>query len=294
MPETVRLWSVEGNRQWLDGGAMFGNAPRALWEKWNPPDERGRIELACRGLLARVGSRWVLCEVGIGAFMEPKLADRYGVTPTDRNVLLDSLSAIGVKPEAIDYVILSHLHFDHAGGLLATYSASETMGSADLLFPKARYVVGKTALERAEKPHFRDRASFVPGLAEMLRRSNRLLIVEGEKESSLPDALSFFVSDGHTPGQMHTRLKGNKTTAIFCGDLVPGTAWVPLPITMGYDRFPEKLIEEKQALYQTAVPEKWLLYFTHDPNTVASEVSLDDKGRYAAKTLRSSLVDFEL
>ncbi|MCB9255134.1 MAG: MBL fold metallo-hydrolase [Bdellovibrionaceae bacterium] len=290
----MHLWSVEGNRQWLDGGAMFGNAPRALWQNWCPPDERGRIELACRGLLARIGDLWVLCETGIGAFMDPKLSDRFGVEPRDRNVLLDSLKAAGINQEQIDIVILSHLHFDHAGGLLPSFEASQKSGAADLLFPNARYVVGAQALERALNPHVRDRASFVPGLAEKLQSSGRLLVIEKTEDARLPKEIFFFFSSGHTPGQMHCCIRGANSTVVFCGDLVPGAAWVPLPITMGYDRFPERLIEEKLQLYEEAVPNRWLLYFTHDPATVASNVELDSKGRYAAVDLKPALIDWKL
>ena len=106
-----RLYSMEGNRQKLDGGSMFGNAPRALWERWAPTDDRHRIELACRCLLIREPDRLILLEAGIGAFFEPKLKDRFGVQE-DHHVLLQSLAAVGVSHTDIDVVVLSHLHFE--------------------------------------------------------------------------------------------------------------------------------------------------------------------------------------
>ena len=109
----MKLWSLIGNSQKLDGGAMFGNVPRAMWAKWSPPDDENRIELACRALLASpLNGKTVLFEAGIGAFFEPKLRERYGVVE-ERHVLFDSLAAAGFKPEDIDVVVLSHLHFDH-------------------------------------------------------------------------------------------------------------------------------------------------------------------------------------
>ncbi|KEA39000.1 hypothetical protein CR64_36900, partial [Pseudomonas aeruginosa] len=111
------LTTLLGNSQKLDGGAMFGNAPRALWSRWMQPDAENRIDLGCRALLVRDGERNVLVETGIGAFFPPALRQRYGVQE-ERHVLLDSLAAVGLDDADIDVVLLTHLHFDHAGGLL--------------------------------------------------------------------------------------------------------------------------------------------------------------------------------
>ncbi len=258
---------------------MFGNVPRALWERWATVDAQSRIQLSCRALLIEHEGQRILCETGIGVFFEPKLADRFGVTES-AHVLLQSLDRLGLKDTDIDLVILSHLHFDHAGGLLPSYADIQA-GNDQLLFPKARYLVGKEAMARAEKPHFRDRASFIPGLTEKLRSSGRLTIVDGDRVPGLLDGrLSFRYTNGHTPGQMHTVFRGDQQTVLFAGDMIPGTPWVHVPITMGYDRYPELLIEEKLALYQKAAPEHWLLFYTHDVKVMASEVAADDKGKF--------------
>ena len=115
-----RLWSVLGNAQKLDDGTMFGNAPKAMWSKWAPADEQNRIDLACRCLVVREGDRVVLCEAGIGAFFAPELRQRFGVQAT-HHVLIEQLAAIGIAAADVDVVVLSHLHFDHAGGVLSAY-----------------------------------------------------------------------------------------------------------------------------------------------------------------------------
>src|SRR5512139_3593203 len=102
---------------------MFGNAPKAMWEKWIPPDERNRIPLACRCLVVRDAGRIILFEAGIGAFFEPSLRERYGVVE-DRDVLLESLVEVGIQPEDVDVIVLSHMHFDHAGGVLLAWQAA--------------------------------------------------------------------------------------------------------------------------------------------------------------------------
>jgi glyoxylase-like metal-dependent hydrolase (beta-lactamase superfamily II) len=270
------LTSLLGNSQRLDGGAMFGNAPRALWSQWIPPDERHRIPLSCRCLLVRDGERHLLFEAGIGAFFDPKLKDRYGVVE-DRHVLLDSLAAVGLAPENIDVVVFSHLHFDHAGGALSLFRPDAPL---ELAFPRATFVVGQDAWTRAQKPHPRDRASFVPRLQELLDASGRLELVSGERAESLGDGFRFHVSNGHTPGLLLSEVDMPGGPVVFAADLIPGRAWVHLPITMGYDRYPEMLIEEKQQLLDSVIARKGRLFYTHDHEVAMSRVSKDSDGRY--------------
>jgi glyoxylase-like metal-dependent hydrolase (beta-lactamase superfamily II) len=277
----IRVTAVEGNRQRLDGGAMFGNAPRAVWERWIQPDNHGRIPLNCRAMLLEIAGKRVLCETGIGNFFEPKLADRFGVIePTHK--LLENLAAIGLDELKIDFVILSHLHFDHAGGLLPSWSEQQC-GRHDLLFPNAKYVVGKRAFERASAPHPRDRASFIAGMTEKLEQSGRLILVGQDRCSDLfPDQISFRFTDGHTPGHMHTIAQGRTSSIIFAGDLIPGRAWVHLPITMGYDRFAEQVIDEKKSFYDDYAGDTHWFFYTHDHEVAMSHIKKDETGRYTA------------
>ncbi|RZA15148.1 MAG: MBL fold metallo-hydrolase [Lysobacteraceae bacterium] len=280
----MKLWSIIGNSQKLDGGAMFGNAPKAMWERWATVDADNRIELACRALLASpLNGKTVLFEAGIGAFFDPKLRERYGVQES-RHVLLDSLREAGFSHEGIDVVVLSHLHFDHAGGLLAAWEAG---ASPELLFPNATFLVSESCWDRAIHPHPRDRASFIAELPALLQASGRLEIVDGMYSHALGRSVRFHYSDGHTPGLMLAEIVGPERVdgedhggVVFCADLIPGRPWVHVPITMGYDRNAELLIDEKREFLEDKLARGVRLFFTHDPGCALAQVIRDEKGKF--------------
>ena len=282
----MKIYDVLGNSQKLDGGAMFGNAPKPMWEKWLCADDKNRIDLVCRAMLVQEDSgRNVLFEVGVGAFFEPTLKDRYGIQEKE-HVLLDKKKKRGLTHEDIGVVVLSHLHFDHAGGLLTAWQEGK---EPQLLFPNAKYVVSEDAFLRALNPHFRDRASFIPFLPKLLESSGRLYLVKNRASSCdlLGDCYKFHYSDGHTPGMLLTEVITKEGPIVFAADLIPGTAWVHLPITMGYDRYAEKVIDEKEALLGDLESRGGRFFYTHDPLTAASHLKRDDKGRFQATDLVS-------
>jgi len=288
----VKFSSVQGNSQKLDGGAMFGNAPKALWSRWAQPDDLNRIDLACRGLLVETANHKILFETGIGAYMEPRFKDRFGVQERE-HVLLASLGVLGLDHADITDIVLSHLHFDHAGGLLSEWREGET---PRLLFPNARFHVGREAWARARDPHPRDRASFVPELNRQLADSGRLNLIDADSALAFDDLrVRFFLSEGHTPGMLCSDLRWDGARLVFAADLIPGRPWVHLPITMGYDRYPEKLIDEKRQLLESLVADGAWLYYTHDSAAAASKVARDpDKGKYHAVDAQTAFTRQEL
>ncbi len=272
--------TLEGNSQRLDGGAMFGNAPKALWSRWVDTDEQNRIALSCRALLVQEDDRNILIETGIGAFFSPQMKERYGVVE-DNHVLLDSLKEVGLSHTDIDVVVLTHLHFYHAGGLLTAWEEGK---EPELLFPNATFIIGERHWARARRPHPRDQASFIPQLINLLNASGRVeLIRDGQQSPTLGKDWRFSFSDGHTPGLMLPEFNMPDGPVVFPGDLIPGAPWLHLPITMGYDRFPETLIEEKEALLNDMVARNGRLVFTHDRDIAVAYVERDEKGRYTAR-----------
>ncbi len=274
----MKAWSLLGNSQKLDGGAMFGNAPKAVWQNWVKVDEKNRIDLACRALFVEnINGKRVLFETGVGAFFEPKLRERFGIQESE-HILLNELAKIGFSDADIDVVVLSHLHFDHAGGLLAAWQENTP---AALLFPNATFVTSDIGWQRAQNPHPRDRASFIPELNALLAASGRLELVSGDYSQCLGESVRFHHSDGHTPGLLLAEIIGEHEHVVFCADLIPGRAWVHLPITMGYDRFPELVIDEKKTFLADMQARNVTLFFTHDADCAAAHVCRDDKGKYS-------------
>ena len=271
----IKLTSLRGNYMRLDGGSMFGNAPKALWQKWIKPDDQNLIDIGSRSLLIETKEHKILFETGVGAYLSPDMKKRFSVIDND-HILLQSLKEHGLDHTDITHIILSHLHFDHAGGLLKQWEKESQ--NLDLLFPNAQYITGKSNFERSCSPHSRDRASFIPELNSLLDNSNRLVLKKDGDTLDLGDVtIEFIESNGHTPGMILSDIKVNDFRIIFMGDLIPGYPWVNLPITMGYDRYPEQLINEKAMVLERAYNNKAFLFFTHDPVYAVSKLEFDTK-----------------
>lgn len=278
--KSIKCSTVKGNTQLLDGGAMFGNAPKEMWQKWAKTDDKNRIPLACTCLLVQTPEgKNLLFETGIGAFFEPKLKERYGVVE-DNHVLLESLKEHGLEHTDIHAVILSHLHFDHAGGTLSAYVPNY---EPTLLFPTAKYYVSEENWKRALNPHPRDKASFVPSLNKLLEESGRLVLIKDKSNHDLAPLVTFRFSNGHTPGLMLSEIHLDDGPLVFVSDLIPGFAWVHIPISMGYDRYPELVIDEKRQLLTELLPQNAKLFFTHDPNQSIGRLKCDANGKFFAE-----------
>ena len=261
---------IETGRFALDGGAMFGVVPWVFWTKTNPPDERRRITLAARCLLIRGNGKVILVDDGNGAKFSEKLKDIYRLDNSQSD-LISSLALHGVAPGDVTDVILTHLHFDHAGG-----STKVENGKLVPTFPRARYYVQKAHWELAKKPTEKDRGSFMRDDYEPLLEHGVLEFVEGEFE--LFPGIKMLVCNGHTTAQQLPTISDGKTSLLFCCDLFPTISHLPLPYVMAYDVRPLVTIEEKKKVLARAYEERWKLFLEHDPEVEAITVKSSDKG----------------
>lgn len=251
----------------LDGGAMFGTVPKVLWERSNPPDEKNRIPMEARALLLKSPGCNILIDTGnglgkdfvakYGEKLGNKFAEMYAMDDSGPS-LLKSLAAHGLKPEDIHHVILTHLHFDHAGG-----ATTEKDGKLVPTFPKAQYYVQRDNLMTATTPNLRERASYYAANFQPLLEAGVLKVLEGPQEI-LP-GVSVIVSNGHTLAQQVVKVTDGTNTLLYCGDMVPTSSHVKTPWLMGYDLHPLTLMEEKQKYLSEAADHSWYLFFEHDP-----------------------------
>ena len=263
----------------LDGGAMFGIVPKPLWEQRIPADAANRIPLAMRCLLLRGHGRTILVDTGLGDKTDAKFERIYAVDRT--HTLASSLAALGVAPEDVTDVLLTHLHFDHAGG--ATVRRPD--GALALAFPNARHHVQRAQWEWARASP-REQASFLAENLDPLEASGQLRQLDAD-EPPFPN-VELVIADGHTRGQQLPLVSDGTTTLLFAGDLVPTAAHVPLLWGMAYDVAPLDTIAEKEAVLGRASEEGWLVVFEHDPDHAVGRIASTDRG-FAAVELADAL-----
>jgi glyoxylase-like metal-dependent hydrolase (beta-lactamase superfamily II) len=264
------IFTIETSKFALDGGAMFGVVPQTIWRKTNPPDESNRISMVTRSLLIVGKGKKILVDTGNSPKMSPKLQDIYQIDTKQKN-LISSLSKLNIAPTEISDVILTHLHFDHAGG-----STINDNGLIKPAFPNAKYYLQKEHWNLALNPTDRDKASFLPDDYLPLKEFGVLELVEGEFE--IFPGIQLMLFNGHTNFQQLPKISDGNNTVFFAGDLIPMSAHVPLPFIMGYDLRPLVTLEEKKKILGPAYEEKWNIVFEHDPIVAAGIVSSNEKG----------------
>lgn len=255
----------------LDGGAMFGVVPKTLWSRVAPGDELNRITMSVTPLLIRTAGLNVLVDAGIGDKLPPKLVDIYAV---ERGAgLPGSLAALGLGPADIDVVLMTHLHFDHAGGLTTVVD-----GVVRPVFPSARHLIRRGEWDDAMHPHARSRASYFPENYVPVQEAGLVEFIEEDGEV-LP-GVSVWRTGGHTAHHQIVRIDSQGQTGLYLADLVPTAAHVPDPWIMGYDLYPMETLSAKQRWLPEAVRGEYVIFFEHDPALAAGLLREEEGRRY--------------
>ncbi len=275
-PKTIRLGDVDivtvsDGFFYLDGGAMFGVVPKIFWERKAPPDERNRIRMAMRCVLLR-GARTMLIDAGAGDKMSPKQADIYRFERAFN--LQHSLAAAGVSPDAVDVVLATHLHFDHAGG----FTERAPDGSVRPRFPRAQYIVRRGEFEDAINPNERTRGSYFLENYKPLADHHVLQLVDDDV--SIMPGVRVRRTGGHTMHHQIVLIESAGKTAVFAADLLPTAAHLPEVWVMGYDLFPLDTLNFKRAFLREAIEREYLILFEHDPAIAAGYIRESNGKRY--------------
>jgi glyoxylase-like metal-dependent hydrolase (beta-lactamase superfamily II) len=283
----AKLTMLNGGNFRLDGGAMHGVVPKTLWSKLVSCDALNRCEYTTRCLVVEAGGKRVLVETGNGDKFSPKLKDIYGIEH-DRSIE-HALREVGLAPDDIDFVVLTHMHFDHSGG---TTRFSTTGSGLAPVFKRARHVVQRKEWKDAVKPHERNRASYLQENIAPLAEGGgeRLWIVDGETE--IVPGVRVIPTPGHTPGHQSVLIGAwdpGAPKALFLGDVVPTAVHTKLPWVMGYDMDPAGTVETKRALFTRAVQEDWLLLWGHDKDHAGGRLGVDKEGTFVIRELVSTL-----
>ncbi len=253
---------------------MFGVVPRVVWERLTPPDERHRIRLQTNCLLIRGGGLAILVDTGVGDKDDTKFRDRFAIE--ESGGLIGALHAIGLGPDDVTHVALSHLHWDHAGGA----TRRDAGGKLVPTFPRARYVVQRGEWEEANAPSDRARASYVPDNYLPLEAAGCLQLVDGETE--IAPGIRVFLAPGHNRHMQCLRVDSAGETGVFLADLVPTRHHLPLAFVMGYDLFPATTVETKRELLGAIESGGWTVFFDHDPEVPVATLTKNERGHYAA------------
>ena len=269
---------VADGRFRLDGGAMFGVVPKALWEKCCQADERNRIQMGVNCLLVRAHGKNMLVDTGLGDKWDAKFTDMFAMDRTPP--LHGSLKAQGLTADDIHMVINTHLHFDHCGG-----NTMRDDGALAPAFPNARYVVQRGEYEDASRANERTRASYRKENFAPIAQVNQWEFLDGDTE--LAPGISVVVTDGHTRHHQCVKIESEGKAAFFLGDLIPMISHLPLPYIMGYDLYPMQTLEAKRWVLDRAFEEHWLLVFEHDPKVQMGYVKKDGEGKYYLEELKA-------
>ncbi|KQR70243.1 MBL fold metallo-hydrolase [Pedobacter sp. Leaf176] len=277
----MKLHTINTGLFKLDGGAMFGVVPKAIWQKTNPADSNNLCTWAMRCLLIEDGDKLTLVDTGIGNKQDEKFFSHYYLHGDDS--MEKSLATLGFSMDEVTDVFLTHLHFDHVGG--AVVRDNETLLPA---FKNATYWSNEKHWQWAVEPNAREKASFLKENILPIMESGQLRFVEEKEGIEWQKGINISFAYGHTDAMMLPKISYRGKTIVYMADLLPSVGHLPLPYVMAYDMFPLKTLTEKQAFLEEAVNNNYILYLEHDPINECCTLQRTEKGIRVAETFNLS------
>jgi glyoxylase-like metal-dependent hydrolase (beta-lactamase superfamily II) len=268
----IQLSIVSGGRLRIDGGNMFGVIPRAMWERVSPPDDQNRILLETNCVVVRTRQSLGLVDTGYGTKASDKVRQRFSLDAGSS--LVRNLAACGIAPDEIDWVILTHLHVDHAGG--ATYRDEGRQLRST--FPRARHFVQRAEWEDAIGQLPELVGAYYPDDFAPLEKAGLVEFVDGDAE--IEPGVATQLTGGHTRGHQIVRIDSGSDSAVCLADLCPTTAHLPTLWTMSYDQFPLDVRRRKPVILQDIAKNHRIALFSHDTAFTAAQLSRDSDNNW--------------
>ncbi len=260
----------------VDGGAMFGVIPKALWSRAIDSDENNNITLALRSMVVETGGRVILFDAGYGDKQDDKFFRHVYLHGGEG--LLGGLSRCGYNPEDITDIVLTHLHADHCGGCFR----NDDTGGVEPLFPNALYHISRAQWEWANESNVREADAFLPENIRPFEESGRLNLVD--EESTFYDGVELRICYGHTPGLIVPVVHCGKATFVYAADLIPTMPHMRILWNMSYDLLPLVTIAEKEAILEEAFEKGYIILFQHDEKVECCSLKEGAKGIAADTT----------
>lgn len=277
----MKLHTINTGLFKLDGGAMFGVVPKAIWQKTNPADANNLCTWAMRCLLIEDGNKLILVDTGIGNKQDEKFFSHYYLHGDDS--MEKSLGSLGFSLADITDVFLTHLHFDHVGG--AVVRNEDKLSPA---FKNATYWSNKKHWQWAVEPNAREKASFLKENILPIHESGQLKFIDETENIEWQKDINISFAYGHTDAMMLPKIRYKGKTLVYMADLLPSVGHLPIPYVMAYDMFPLKTLTEKQAFLEEAVDQGYILYLEHDPVNECCTLQRTEKGIRVAETFKLS------
>ncbi len=259
-----RLKVMSDGTMGADGGAMFGVVPKVMWERLIPADEKNRITLGMNSLFVDTGEHKIIIDTGSGNKESSRFREIYKLEQGDG--LSASLAKANLQPTDIDIVINTHLHFDHCGGNTVISASGETVPA----FPNAGYFIRKGEWDEATGEDVRNKASYFGKNLIPVEKTGQLELIS--EDCQIVPGVRVFLTPGHTRDHQSVLIESEGETACFVGDLIPTSHHLRLPYVMAYDIEPMRTLDAKRKLYETAIADKWLLFFVHGTNIIAAHI----------------------
>jgi glyoxylase-like metal-dependent hydrolase (beta-lactamase superfamily II) len=252
----LEIFSFVENSFKVDGGAMYGVVPKIIWQKFNPPDADNLVKLDINLLLVKADGENILIDAGMGDALSDRQKKMFGVEGSSG--LEKGLSEAGIRPEDIHLVLLTHLHADHAGGVITVDKDGKKLPR----FPNARHVVQLKEWMEAMEPDERTSATYFTSNLKLLEQEKLLELVDVDDQ--VTDGIKLINTGGHTPGHQAVLIEDGENKIVWPGDIIPSTYHLRIPYVASVDLYPRETMQQKKKFLRMCSEDGWLLAFDHD------------------------------